>query len=220
MVYVYIDGESHFIRTEERFKKLHGPKAKLEFSEFAPKAMGHLSYPNENKPLLILDRKCKFFWDKQYVHFLSENKFLRSIKNLERAVYFSSVTGDENLLHKTRVFIREQGFEPRITLELSTLAKRRENELTKNNLIYKAKGVDIGLAVRIIEDAYQNIFHECFLFTSDIDFIPIIQVIQRLGKKVYVCGYRDGLGKNSELEYVPDFFIDLSERVKKYKYNK
>jgi len=75
--------------------------------------------------------------------------------------------------------------------------------------------VDIGLSVRVLEDAYHNIFSSCFLFTSDIDFLPVIRVLQRIGKKVLVFGYMDGLGSRSELEYVPDAFIDLSDHMRK-----
>ncbi len=83
----------------------------------------------------------------------------------------------------------------------------------------KAKGVDIGLSVRVLEDAYHNIYDSCYLFTSDIDFLPVIRVLQRLGKKVIVFGYIDGLGNRSELEYVPDAFIDLSDHMRRdYQY--
>ena len=78
-------------------------------------------------------------------------------------------------------------------------------------MIEKAKGVDIGLAVRMLEDAYENCFQVCFLFTSDIDYLPVIKALRRMGKCVMVMGYRDGLGKNTPLEYVPDQFIDLGE---------
>jgi uncharacterized LabA/DUF88 family protein len=48
-----------------------------------------------------------------------------------------------------------------------------------------------------------------------IDFLPVIRAIQRMGKKVIVFGYKDGLGTRSELEYVPDVFVDLSDHMRK-----
>jgi uncharacterized LabA/DUF88 family protein len=65
------------------------------------------------------------------------------------------------------------------------------------------------LTVRLLEDAYRRIFDVCYLFTSDVDYAPLIRAVQRIGQKVIVFGYRDGMGNNSELEYVPDAFIDL-----------
>ena len=35
-----------------------------------------------------------------------------------------------------------------------------------------------------------------------------------------VFGYKDGLGNNSDLEYIPDAFIDLGEHMKTYKLKK
>ena len=103
--------------------------------------------------------------------------------------------------------------EPRVTRERSQLKSQRANRLEQGGVLEKAKGVDIGLAVRILEDAYHNNFDTCFLFTSDIDFMPVARIVQRMGKKVIVFGYSDGLGARSEFEYAPDGFVDLGPYV-------
>ena len=216
MANIYVDGESHFIRSEACFQKLRGSHLSLASAEYVPKAIGTMSYPDDTSPLLSIDSKCKFFWDKQYIAFLDSVHLLRSSRNVRNAVYFSSVVGSEEELHRVRTCIRQNGFEPQITLEHQTLAKRREAERKTNRLIYKPKGVDSAMSVRLLVDAFNGTFDECFLFTSDVDFVPAIEVVRRLGRKVYVCGYRDGLGKRSALEYVPDRFIDLEERTEKY----
>ena len=59
-----------------------------------------------------------------------------------------------------------------------------------------------------------------FLFTSDIDYLPVIQSLQRIGRKVVVFGFKDGLGANSQLEYVPDAFVELGQYMQKYKCQK
>jgi len=105
--------------------------------------------------------------------------------------------------------LRALGFEPQILKELSELTKRRSNILRSEGVIEKAKGVDIAIAVRMLEDAQRNVFQVCGLYTSDVDYIPVIEVVKRMGKAVYVFGYRSGLGRNSPLEYVPDRFVDL-----------
>ena len=74
----------------------------------------------------------------------------------------------------------------------------------------------MALAVRIIEDAYHDVYDACYLFSSDLDFIPVIQAVKRLGKQVIVCGYRHAIGKRSELEFVPDGFADITERIADY----
>src|SRR5262249_26828909 len=156
MVNIYVDGESHFIRSEACFQKLYGDQVSLEVAVYNPNAVGTMSYPDETPPILRLNRKCKFFWDKQYVAHLDDLR-LRSIRDIRNAVYFSSASGDEDLLHSVRTFIRRQGFEPQILLERRQLANQRETQRTLNQLVYKAKGVDIGIAVRLLEDAYPGV---------------------------------------------------------------
>jgi len=70
--------------------------------------------------------------------------------------------------------------------------------------------------VRILEDAYHDAYDVCYLFSSDLDFVPIVEAVKRIGKQVIVCGYRDALGARSDLEFVPDAFVDLTARAKTY----
>jgi hypothetical protein len=147
-------------------------------------------------PPIIVEPRCKFCW---------------GLVDLGRApkVYFTSCVGDDDLLHDLRVFIREQSFEPQIVKERSDLARQRANVLGNDGIIEKPKGVDIALSVRMLEDAQRHVFSACALFTSDVDFLPVIEAVQRMGKTVRVYGYRSGIGRNSPLEYVPEHFVDL-----------
>src|SRR5215510_8341545 len=114
---IYVDGESHFIRSEKCLQKLHGAQFPLESAAYIPNAAGTMLYPDETPPILRVERSCKFFWDKQYVKFL-DDLLLRSIRGVRNAVYFSATSGDEDSLHTIRTFIRQQGFEPWIIREL------------------------------------------------------------------------------------------------------
>jgi hypothetical protein len=64
--------------------------------------------------------------------------------------------------------------EPCVFPERSQRAKQRQNTLETQQLIEKPKGVDIALAVRMLEDSL-NAFEVCHLYTSDSDFLPVIQ---------------------------------------------
>ena len=130
-------------------------------------------------------------------------------------VYFTAFAGEDDTLHALRVRLRENGFEPQIVKERRSLAKQRENVRGNEGIIEKPKGVDIALAARMLEDAHRNVFKECILFTSDVDYIPVIEAVQRTGKMVFVYGYQNGIGKNSALEYVPDAFVDLTRCMEK-----
>jgi uncharacterized LabA/DUF88 family protein len=54
------------------------------------------------------------------------------------------------------------------------------------------------------------------LLTSNVDFIPVIEAVQRMGKRVFVFGFRAGLASPSEFGYVPARFIDLEPRMSEY----
>jgi uncharacterized LabA/DUF88 family protein len=138
------------------------------------------------------------------------------LPEFDRAVYFTSLSGTEAELHQARVFLRESGFEPEIVLEPADLKKGRENLEAQTGVRKSAKGVDIGLAARMLEDAHRNNFNKCVLASSDIDFLPVIKTFRAMGKDVVVMAYRDGIGRDSAFEYAPDDFIDLRELMKKH----
>ncbi|APW63201.1 hypothetical protein [Paludisphaera borealis] len=71
--YLYVDGESHFIRSQEAWKQIHGDQALLE----------QLRYKGESDSRLILVQpRAKVFWTR---------KMNPSVK---RAVYVTAMSGD------------------------------------------------------------------------------------------------------------------------------
>lgn len=205
-IYLYIDGESHYIRAQETWRKLHGSTAKLD----AMRPRDRLLF-NANSIQLWVDPKIKLLWDSR----LAEN--LKDATNvagkIARQFYFTSASGDTAELHQARVRLRSHGFDACVVHEPRQLANQRENLLATAGVIEKAKGVDIGLTVQILEDAHHDNFDACFLITSDIDYLPVIETVRRLGKQVHVAGFRGGLGRNSAFEHVPDTFTDLEDAL-------
>lgn len=203
---VYIDGENLFIRAEQWVKdninKEYSLQNYIDFYTHAYKDHEKLENYILTEPPPIKS-ECNFFWD------FSES-LSKMGRNPKINIYFTSFSGDDDNLHSCRVFIRNNNFEPYIIKENKQLAQRRNNTLKEDKIIDKAKGVDIALAVRMIEDAYLNVYDECALFSSDIDYLPVIQSVQRMGKLVHVFSFRNGIGNNSPLEYVPHKFYDLS----------
>jgi uncharacterized LabA/DUF88 family protein len=210
MFNIYVDGESHFVRSENCWRKIHGEKSFLEDIEYIDpgRRCSNIFWG----PTLTVNSEAIFFWDSS---FAGLHKTQRHYV-IGRAIYFTACTGDDNAGHRLRVFIRKQDFEPQVIIELKKLADQRANLLKGEGVIDKAKGVDIGLAVRLLEDAYADTFDGCLLFTSDVDFMPAIRVVRRIGKDVHVCGYRDGLSQNSPLEHEPDSFVDLEEIMRTF----
>lgn len=212
-IYIYVDGESHFIRSEAYWKALHGTDAKLEEIEADSTTMSPNSFLPQ--PRFHFYERAKFFWDAEVLHLLG----IYGIQNyVNRAVYFTSCSGDPDSLHSARAFIRRVGFEPHVIQEPSDLSRRRANRLSDAALIEKAKGVDIALSVRMVEDAYLGNYQKCVLFTSDADFLPAVEAVRRMGRDVFVVGYKEALGSRPLLEFVPDRFVDLGETIVKVCY--
>ena len=64
------------------------------------------------------------------------------------------------------------------------------------------------LAVRMLEDAFHQTFDVCHLYTSDVDFLPVIHAIRARGKQVYVHGYSIKNMSNDEL-----LFVELNDSL-------
>jgi uncharacterized LabA/DUF88 family protein len=188
--FVYIDGESHYVRSEDLWRTVHGKEADLQ-------QLRHLGQ-TDDKMVLVLP-KAKVFWTRKLN------------PGVNRATYFTSAVGGDAELHPIMVTLKTFDLEPFILPERSALYRRRESILRDSQVIEKAKGVDISLAVRMLEDAYHQAFDECHLYTSDVDFLPVIEAVRALGKRVVVHGFRNGLGQHSKLLTVPDQFIDLED---------
>jgi len=213
-VVAYVDGENHFIRTREAFREaVSDPEVSLESAHVDLQVGSAPCYPDEREPMLVAKEDTFFFWDKHafmYLERMSSHTVSMYARDVTRGIYASSIVGDLDKAHEAKVWVRNQGFDPLIQHESSNLRKRRVAGA------FKAKTVDVTLAVRMLEDAYNDVFDVCYLFTSDVDFVPALRVLRRLGKQIIVCGYQNAIGKRSELEHVPDAFADLTDRVGEY----
>jgi uncharacterized LabA/DUF88 family protein len=187
--YAYVDGESHFIRARAACKNVFGGDAELD----------HLDVVHGG--FIKIRFECKFYWLRR-----NHDGFPP-----ERMIYFTSVTGNEPIIIEHQKWIRDQGFEPVVIREEKALAKRREADLKEFKMIEKPKGVDIALATRMLEDAVNGNYKFCRLYTSDADYLPVIQAVRRMGKIVWVYGAREGIPDDSPLLYVPDQFHDIGE---------
>ena len=132
----------------------------------------------------------------------------------DRVFYFTSAVGDEQRMHDIQVELRAFDLEPCLVRELKMLANQRQNKLNNEYLIEKPKGVDIALAVHMVEDACIDLYETCHLYTSDVDFLPAIEMVKHRGKRVWVHGYKDGLSERSPLLHVPDGFDDLIKTLR------
>jgi len=193
-IFVFIDGESHYHRSEEAWQSLHGPSASL--ADLRPR--GQL-----DGRLVLVERRTKVFWTK------------RMSAGAKRYFYLTACTGDDGAVRAAMQQMRDFDLEPTVFKEHSSLAKQRDATRRTAYLIETAKRVDIALVVLMLKAARERQFRECHLYTSDVDFAPAIEAVRAMGAfRVTVFGYDNGLGDKSELRLVCDQFVDLASSLR------
>jgi uncharacterized LabA/DUF88 family protein len=193
VTYVYIDGESHFHRSEAAWRKIHGKETCLDSLRCSGQT---------DEGLVLVDAKAKVFWTR------------KMNPGAERTYYFTAISGDETAHHEIQKKLRAFDLDSHVVLERKALWDQRKNLRVTQQLIEKAKGVDIALAVQMLEEAQDERFQVCHLYTSDIDFLPVIEAVRARVRRVYVHGYLDGLGERSPFHHACDQFIDLEEMLR------
>jgi hypothetical protein len=113
--YVYIDGESHYIRNEAKAKKLSG------FT-----TLGKIQRAGQGHDVKARD-DCHFFWDSEYL--------APGMPIPDRMVYFTAFTGNDNGLHDANVYLRSLHFEPFIIKEEKNMRERRKTMLLDSDVI-------------------------------------------------------------------------------------
>ena len=208
--YIYVDGENHYLRSVAALAKLLG---RPDAANLLPKCKLFLGVPRAFPASMDgerfgIEESCSFFWDCEIIHYRGGLGDETAV--IERAIYVTACSGDEDKVHAARSLLRRHKFEPVVIPEMKAQAARRARKLADDAIIEKPKGCDIALATRMVSDAAAGLFDACALFTSDADFLPAIEAVRRLGKVVWVYGFSDAIGGRSPFQYVPDRFVDLA----------
>lgn len=198
--YVYVDGENHFIRVAARLRERFGKTIDLSRVRTGR---------DHDRGELFVNPDCSFLWDGQILPTYAAPAM--------RRVYVSAYSGEHEQHDHLCEWVRNKGFEPVLAKEEKRRRDGRRNDLEQLKLIEKPKGVDITLAVRVIEDALAGNYQHRALFTTDADFLPVIRAVRRLGKTVHVYGFK--ADAKPELRYTPDEFVDLDSFIKHYAYD-
>ena len=59
----------------------------------------------------------------------------------------------------------------------------------ENNGTFHEKGVDVKIATDLLVGAYENLYDEAIIISSDTDLIPAMQKVKQLGKKIEYIGF-------------------------------
>jgi hypothetical protein len=113
-----------------------------------------------------------------------------------RSTYYTSLVGDEDCIQRVRTDLWNLGFHPEV--------------FKKSLKTQKAKGVDISLTKDMLSHAFLGNYDIAILIAGDGDYIPLVQEIERLGKRLHVCFF-DDQSLNPGLKLAADHFINLSD---------
>lgn len=61
--------------------------------------------------------------------------------------------------------------------------------LMKNDGIYHEKGVDVKIATDLLVGAYENLYDDAIVISSDTDLIPAMQKVKELDKNIEYVGF-------------------------------
>ena len=113
-----------------------------------------------------------------------------------RSYYYTSLIGDSDAIRETE----EQLW--KLKLSHQVFKKIRQEE--------KAKGVDIALTKDMLVQAFLNNYSHAYLFAGDGDYVPLVEEVKRLGKRVIICFFRNE-GLSPELRLASDEFMDITD---------
>ena len=114
------------------------------------------------------------------------------LSDIIRVHYYTSVTGDQDLVEATQRELSELLFASRGSdghhlgqLVPMVFKKERRSKKTRN--------VDIQMIVDVMRYAFTDSIERVFLATGDADFLPLISEVMRRGKQVELLALSSGL---------------------------
>ena len=108
-----------------------------------------------------------------------------------RATYYTAVQGSDPDLTVVEETIWKMGFDPAVFKKPKGRA---------------SKGVDITMTRDVLTHAFQGNLDLVVLMTGDADYIPLVEEVKRLGKRVHISFFGEGQGLSPELRRAADSF--------------
>jgi uncharacterized LabA/DUF88 family protein len=148
--------------------------------------------------------------DEKQMNF-SFKKFLKKIvgnRELVRVYYYNCPLDrnkDNRAYRSQQRFFEKLREIPNFKLILCRMQKVKIN----GKIEYQVKEDDIHLAVDLVKLAYNNAYDTAILVSSDGDFVPAINAVQEIGKKVEDIGFENKF--SFHLKQVCDKFLKLKK---------
>ncbi|MHC4405716.1 MAG: NYN domain-containing protein [Planctomycetota bacterium] len=137
-----------------------------------------------------------YYWDGWVEMVMFEQAGYALMKgDVVRRYYYTSATGDPMTINRIRDELLEQRFSPVV------IHKKKGT---------KAKGVDIALTKDMLVHAFLDNYDVAVLVAGDGDYVPLLEEIKRLGKRIVVVFFDEKHGLNPELRRCVDRCVILS----------
>jgi uncharacterized LabA/DUF88 family protein len=114
-----------------------------------------------------------------------------------RSFYYTSLVGDDVALTTVRTQLWGHGFEAHV--------------FKKEKSSQKTKGVDIALSKDMLSHAFRGNFDTAILVAGDSDYVPLVEEVKRLGKRVHVHFIK--AVTSPELMLSADVFNDITKFI-------
>lgn len=117
------------------------------------------------------------------IDFVKLTNVLNNERNLVSVFYYNSpldFTKDRKRYWKQQKFFDKLRKLPFFKVILSKMRRYSDGEIEK----YMVKGDDVHLAVDLISGAYENLYDVAVVVSGDEDFIPALNKLKKLGKKI------------------------------------
>ena len=141
------------------------------------------------------------------------------IRDIFRVSYYTSGVGDEDKLTEIKQKIKAVKYDYLGPLysSLGGLSHQKYSGqlfprvYKKTKQSERSKGVDINITIDMLDYARLENVDTMYLLSGDGDFIPLIEAVMRLGKRVNVMALSDGL--NPQLKYCADEFECIDDKL-------
>jgi uncharacterized LabA/DUF88 family protein len=175
-----------------------------------------IKYKYQEKVVIFLDAGNLFHASNYLKLKIDYKKLINLLKRdrwLLRAYFYTGIpTPDINLPKEYREQWRKQ---QNFLNELQNLGiKVKTMPLKKTPEGFIEKGVDILLATDMLSLAYRNAYDTAILVSGDSDYIPVVEMVQQLGKRVENASFKKT--SSYELRKVCDDFILLDKYLDKF----
>jgi uncharacterized LabA/DUF88 family protein len=175
-----------------------------------------IRYRYQEKIVIFLDAGNLFHASNHLKIKIDYKKLINLLKRdrwLLRAYFYTGIPSpDLNLPREYREQWRKQ---QNFLNELQNLGiKVKTMPLKKTPEGFIEKGVDILLATDMLSLAYRNAYDTAILVSGDSDYIPVVEMVQQLGKRVENASFKKT--SSFELRKVCDDFILLDKYLDRF----